>query len=80
MTLPEKAIRLKIFTGEENKNQAPPSLRSNSRRSPKARYCGRIGVPRGDGLRCQQSGSHNFHTQTSEDLPLIIEIIDRPKN
>lgn len=76
MTLPEKAIRLKIYTGEENRIKHRPLYEVIVEEARKQGICG-ASVYRG-----VMGYGENSQVRTtsilrlSEDLPLIIEIID----
>ncbi|HAS88763.1 MAG TPA: hypothetical protein DCS48_05595 [Desulfovibrio sp.] len=77
MTLTEKAIRLKIFTGEENRIKHRPLYEVIVE---EARNQGLAGASVYRGVMGYGANSQVRTTsilRLSEDLPLIIEIIDR---
>ena len=79
MTLPEKATRLKIFTGEENRIKHRPLYEVIVE---EARKLGLAGASVYRGVMGYGANSQVRTTsilRLSEDLPLIIEIIDRPE-
>lgn len=77
MTLTEKAVRLKIFTGEENRIKHRPLYEVIVE---EARNQGLVGASVYRGVMGYGANSQVRTTsilRLSEDLPLIIEIIDR---
>lgn len=77
MTLTEKAVRLKIFTGEENRIKHRPMYEVIVE---EARNQGLAGASVYKGVMGYGANSQVRTTsilRLSEDLPLIIEIIDR---
>ncbi|WP_319779652.1 DUF190 domain-containing protein [Maridesulfovibrio sp.] len=79
MTLTEKAVRLKIFTGEENRLKHRPLYEVIVE---EARKQGLVGASVYRGVMGYGANSQVRTTsilRLSEDLPLIIEIIDKPE-
>ncbi|WP_432736251.1 DUF190 domain-containing protein [Maridesulfovibrio sp. FT414] len=77
MTLPEKAVRLKIYTGEENRIRHRPLYEVIVE---EARHQGLAGASVYRGVMGYGENSQVRTTsilRLSEDLPLIIEIVDR---
>ncbi len=76
MTLPEKAVRLKIFTGEENRIKHRPLYEVIVEEARKQGLAG-ASVYRGVmGYGVNSQVRTTSILRLSEDLPLIIEIID----
>ncbi len=80
MTLPEKAVRLKIYTGEENRIKHRPLYEVIVEEARK------LGLSGASVYRGVMGYGENSQVRTtsilrlSEDLPLIIEIIDTAEN
>ncbi|CCO24505.1 DUF190 domain-containing protein [Maridesulfovibrio hydrothermalis] len=76
MTLPEKAVRLKIYTGEENRIKHRPLFEVIVEEARKQGLAG-ASVYRGVmGYGVNSQVRTTSILRLSEDLPLIIEIVD----